>query len=92
MTLKSFQFYTAKPKSKDNGATSHNSSDQTSTGMFSRSSSKIIEIPDEIEDKPLATIKELDPASPPGSVSSSRANSITQGSARSEHRIHLLSL
>lgn len=88
MNLKSFQFYAAKPKSKDNGATSHNSSDQTSTGMFSRSSSKIIEIPDEIEDKPLATIKELDPASPPGSVSSSRANSITQGSARSEHRIH----
>jgi hypothetical protein len=41
-----------------------------------------------IEDKPLATIKELDPASPPGSVSSSRANSITQGSAGSEHRIH----
>lgn len=83
-SLKTFHFYAAKPRANNAEATSQISSDfKTSTAIISRTSSKVIEIPDEIDDKPLATIKELDPNSRPVSAASSRA-----ASAKSENRVH----
>lgn len=82
--LKTFRFYATKPKAGKFDANSQNSSDvKTSTGVVSRTVSNVIEIPDEIDDKPLATIKELDSYSRPVSASSSR-----QTSAKSENRVH----
>lgn len=84
INLKQFQFYAAKPKSSNTNNASHDSSDfKTSIGILSRRTSNVIEIPDETDDKPLATIKELDSSSRPSSATSSRPVS-----SKSENRVH----